>query len=303
MFQDLAKRPAAIASAGAIITCLWLLVTNWDPIRHGHPTYLVYYLGLMAIAGLIALRWLRNPERTSRLWLSIIGALAIIGLTILAIWIRPFGAADVAVDAMEGSDTVTVTQSGSRILMEPTDAAPSTGLIFYPGARVDARAYANILTPIAEAGYQVVIVKPPFGIAFFSTSFAEGWIADHPEIDRWAVAGHSLGGVVAATSTDRAPLDGLVFWASFPASDISSTAPSTSSIFGTNDGLTTVERIDASRADLPSDTLFVAVEGGVHSDFGDYGLQPGDGRPTITRPEAQAIIVEGTLALLSAIGP
>lgn len=298
MFQDLARRPAAIAATGAVITCLWLLVTNWDPIRHGNPTYLAFYLGLMAVSGLIAIRWVRNPDRTTRLWLSIIGAIVLIGLTLIAIWLRPFGATDVALDAMEGSDSVAVTQSGSRILMEPTGSSPTTGFIFYPGARVDARAYANVLTPVVEAGYQVVIVKPPLGIAFFSTSFAEGWIADNPDIERWAVSGHSLGGVVAATATDRESIDGLVFWASYPASDISDTAPATMSIFGTNDGLTTVDRVEDSRSDLPTDTLFIAVEGGVHSDFGDYGLQPGDGRPTITRPEAQAIIAEATLALL-----
>ena len=303
MFEDLAKRPAAIASAGAVITCLWLLVTNWGPIRYGHPTYLFYYVGLMAIGAWIAIRWLRNPDRTSRLWLSIIGAIVIVGLTILAIWLRPFGATDVALDAMSGSDSVAVTQSGSRILMEPIGTQPSAGLVFYPGARVDARAYANVLTPIVEAGYQVVIVKPPLGIAFFATSFAQGWIGDHPDIDRWAVGGHSLGGVVGSTSVDGdEPVDGLVFYASYPLSDLSNRSEvAVTSIYGLNDGIAEPDQIEESAVDLPSGAVFVPIEGAVHSDFGDYGLQPGDGRPEITRPEAQAIIADATLALMAAI--
>lgn len=305
MFSDLAKRPAAIASAGTVLTCLWLLVTNWDPIRYGHPTYLVFYVGLMAVGILIVVRWLRDPERTGRLWLSIIGAIVMVVLTLVAIWLRPFGATDVALDAMEGSDTVTVSQTGSHILMEPVGVDPPAGLVFYPGARVDARAYANVLTPVVEAGYEVVIVKAPVGIAFFSTSFAQGWISDHPDIDTWAVGGHSLGGVVASTSVagDR-PVSGLVFFASYPLTDLSDRSEvAVSSIYGLNDAIAEPSRIEESAADLPGTAVFVPIEGAIHSDFGDYGLQPGDGRPGITRPEAQAVIAEATLALMARIAP
>ena len=303
MFQDLAKRPAAIASAGAVLTSLWLLITNWDPITAGHPTYLVYYLGLIALGLFIAGRWLGDPERTGRLWLSIIGAIVMVGLTILAIWLRPFGATEVGLAAMDGSDAVTVTQSSSRILMEPS-AEPLGGLIFYPGARVDARAYANVLTPIVEAGYEVVIVKPPLGIAFFSTSFASGWIDARPDIDTWAVGGHSLGGVVASSSADGdEPIDGLVLYASFPASDISGAPVQVSSIYGLNDAIAEPQRIEDSATDLPATAVFVPLDGVIHSDFGDYGPQPGDGRPALTKPEAQSLIADATLELMVAITP
>lgn len=305
MFQDLAKRPAAIASAGAVLTCLWLLVTNWGPIRYGHPTYLVFYLGLSAVGMAVIVRWWRDPERTGRLWLSIIGAIAMVAFSLLAIWLRPFGATEVALDAMEGSDSVTVTQDGSRIVMDPVGVDPTAGLIFYPGARVDSRAYANVLAPVVEAGYQVVIVKAPVGIAFFSTSFAQGWIADHPDIDTWVVGGHSLGGVVGSTSVDGdRPVAGLVFYASYPLSDLSDRAQlAVSSIYGLNDGIAEPSRIEQSATDLPESAVLVPIEGAVHSDFGDYGLQPGDGRPGITRPEAQAIIAEATLALMARVSP
>lgn len=299
MFQDLAKRPAAIASTGAVITCAWLLVTNWDPIRAGHPTYLVYYVGLMAVGSFVAIRWLRNPERERRLWLSLIGALVVVGLTVVAIWIRPFGATESGLEAMQGSDAVSVSQTGSRILMEP-DGDPVGGLVFYPGARVDARAYANILTPVVEAGWEVVIVKPPFGIAFFSTSFAERWIEERPSLDTWAVGGHSLGGVVAASAADRdRGVDALVLYASFPASDISRADVDVVSIYGLDDGIAAPEDIEASRSDLPASAELVPLDGVVHSDFGDYGIQPGDGRPTLTKPDAQELIADATLELLA----
>ena len=34
--------------------------------------------------------------------------------------------------------------------------------------------------------------------------------------------------------------------------------------------------------DLPADAQFVVIEGGNHSQFGNYGLQPGDNEATIT---------------------
>jgi len=49
---------------------------------------------------------------------------------------------------------------------------------------------------------------------------------------------------------------------------------------------------------LPPDTRYVVIDGGIHSFFGDYGLQSGDGTPSITRDEAQAQIHAASLDLL-----
>ena len=53
------------------------------------------------------------------------------------------------------------------------------------------------------------------------------------------------------------------------------------SVSGSDDGLSTPAKIDASRADLPADTRFVEIEGANHASFGDYGPQPGDGTASI----------------------
>ena len=51
------------------------------------------------------------------------------------------------------------------------------------------------------------------------------------------------------------------------------------------------------RANLPPDTSYVVINGAVHSSFGDYGDQPGDGTATIDRAAAQAKITKAALAL------
>ena len=43
------------------------------------------------------------------------------------------------------------------------------------------------------------------------------------------------------------------------------------------------------------------AEGAVHSYFGDYGEQPGDGTPTVDRATAQRQIVAATVAFLNAL--
>ena len=58
--------------------------------------------------------------------------------------------------------------------------------MFSPGALVDARAYADLLRSVAEAGYLVIILKVPFGVAIAQIGQSAGPIADHPEIATWA---------------------------------------------------------------------------------------------------------------------
>ena len=67
------------------------------------------------------------------------------------------------------------------------------------------------------------------------------------------------------------------------------------SVSGTRDGLATPADIEASRADLPASATFVAVVGAVHAFFGDYGTEPGDGSPTVSRREAQEQIADASI--------
>jgi dienelactone hydrolase len=96
-------------------------------------------------------------------------------------------------------------------------------------------------------------------------------------------------------------VDGLLLYASYPATDISATLPpqvKVLSVSGSNDGLATPADIEASRADLPPTARFVVIDGGVHAYFGDYGPQGGDGTATIPRENAQAQIKAATLEFL-----
>jgi hypothetical protein len=114
-----------------------------------------------------------------------------------------------------------------------------------------------------------------------------------------------LGGVAAssyAASTTNPAVKGLILYASYPASSMTSnTTLSIVSIVGSLDGLATSAKIEQYKALLPSQTQYVVIPGGNHGQFGDYGPQAGDNPAQISPQEQTAQVVKATVALLAQI--
>jgi pimeloyl-ACP methyl ester carboxylesterase len=185
------------------------------------------------------------------------------------------------------------------------EQAAETGLIFYPGGRVDFRAYAPALRAVAAAGYPVVLVRVPLNLAVFNPGAAARAVEAYPEISRWVVGGHSLGGAMAAWYAYNNPerASGLVLWASYPAgsNDFSDTDFPVLSIYGTNDRVAEPEQVRSAQDLLPADTTWVAIEGGNHAQFGDYGEQAGDGLAAITADEQWDQTARATIEFLERV--
>jgi len=208
-----------------------------------------------------------------------------------------------ALSALQSDMQVAVTV-GNWLVFAPVESEPTTGLIIYPGGRVDYRAYAPQAHVIAARDNLVVIVHMPLNLAVFDPNAAETVIAAHPEIKFWVVGGHSLGGSMAANFVHAHPtqVQGLILWASYPAAsdDLSQSKLKVLSISGTLDGLSTPAKIKASHSLLPMDTVWVPIAGGDHAQFGWYGPQAGDNPASISREEQQRQIVQATAAFLEA---
>lgn len=185
----------------------------------------------------------------------------------------------------------------------PTASTPTTGFIFYPGGKVDARAYAPLGQALAEAGYLTVIVPMPLNLAILGNGAANDVIAAHPEIEHWAIGGHSLGGSMASWYVSDNPdkVDGLVLMASYSDRDLSALDIAVSVIYGSVDGLATVATVEGAAANLPADAVWVKIEGGNHGQFGWYGDQERDNPATISHEEQYAQIITATVALLQRI--
>lgn len=316
---------------------VWLGWTRWSVILSGHPLTLTVTI-LCAMAGVVAVAWAiatlvvghrydaeLNPgepgfrtkaqiRRRSewRIGLAVPALVICVVMVSILAWSRPFAATSVALDAMRSADNVRVSDRFSWFEMQSVrkdsvgrEVKPKVGLIFYPGARVDSRAYAHLFKPLANAGYLVVVLKSPFGIALTDVNQAQSVLDVHADITTWAVGGHSLGGVAASTFADAhaARIKGLVLYASYPSSALKRTDLKVLSLSGTADGLATPAKVEKSKPDLPPSTQFIAIRGGVHAFFGDYGDQPGDGKPGVARAVAQTQITKSTQAFLVSITP
>jgi dienelactone hydrolase len=194
------------------------------------------------------------------------------------------------------SDAQVQVETRPWLVFRPAEGSPETGLILYPGGRVDPRAYASVARALAENGYLVVIVPMPLNLSFFAPERATAVMQAFPEVDSWVIGGHSLGGAMAARYAYQHPdeVEGLALWAAYPAAsdDLSGQDLAVASIYGTLDGLATGDKIAASRPLLPADTRWVAIEGGNHAQFGSYGAQAGDNAATVSREEQQQQIVD-----------
>ncbi len=208
--------------------------------------------------------------------------------------------------ALEPASDVSI-EYGRWIVFRPAGQEPFVGLIFYPGGRVDPRAYAPTMRALAAEGYLTVIVPMPLNLAVLGAERAGEVMDTFPGVERWAVGGHSLGAAMAARYAYRHPdrVSGLVLWAGYPArsNNLSRAAFPVVSIYGTRDGLATPDQIEAARSLLPPGARYVAIEGGNHAQFGYYGAQAGDNEAAISRPEQQALIRAATLELLGQLAP
>ncbi|NBG87522.1 alpha/beta fold hydrolase [Isachenkonia alkalipeptolytica] len=214
-----------------------------------------------------------------------------------------------ALGALESSEDVIVSDEGRWIHFLPDHddegTETRTGLIYYPGARVDHRSYAPKLHDLAAEGIEGFLVDMPLDLAILGSNRALEVMEENQQIDQWIVGGHSLGGAMAARFVDnhRDRVAGLIFFDSYPASsnDLSGAEDlEVLSIYGDREGFVTEEDIENARQYVPGNTRWLRLEGGNHSQFGWYGFQRGDGEATITREEQQQKILEGIFDWLEA---
>ena len=104
------------------------------------------------------------------------------------------------------------------------EGSNGTGIILYAGAKVEHAAYAYYADQLAQQGYTVILPSIRLNFALLDANAAEEYIDIYPEIDKWIVGGHSLGGVAAAMfAHDNDDVGGLILLGSYPSesSDLS----------------------------------------------------------------------------------
>ena len=211
-----------------------------------------------------------------------------------------YRAEDVAVSLISTPNTsVTVTEENGVFTFAPQNA--TKGVIFYPGGKVEAESYAPLMHSLAEKGVFTVLVTMPGNLAVLDMNAADGICEQYPEIENWYMAGHSLGGSMAASYIAKNPedFDGIILLASYSTADLSNSDLKVLSIYGSNDGVLNMEKYSEYKPNLPSDFEEFIIDGGCHAYFGAYGEQEGDGKAKITREEQIEITVNEILEFIN----
>lgn len=237
--------------------------------------------------------------------LKIIGIM-LLSLIILAgavffIYVGDYSKAQPAVLKMMQSDSeVAVFETGNLLVFEPASGNMGTGFIFYPGGKVDYRAYSSVMKEIARKGFLCVVVKMPFNLAVLAPDRADEAVAAFPMIENWAIGGHFLGGTMASSYAVKHPaiIGAIIFYAAYPESDISKSDFQILTIHGTKDGLVSQTKFEDSLKALPANAIVKSIPGGNHANFGVYGTQKGDNASDITGAEQQKIIIDTTAEFL-----
>ena len=159
-----------------------------------------------------------------------------------------------------------------------------SAVIFYPGGKVEALAYIPLMEHCAREGVLAVLMPMPFNLAVLAKDAAASIPEQFPEVEHWYMAGHSLGGSMAASfaAENTAWVEGVILLAAY------STEPleiPVLSIRGSEDGVLNMEKYEKYRTNLPADFEEHILEGGNHAGFGFYGPQEGDGTAAISSRE------------------
>ncbi len=216
-------------------------------------------------------------------------------------------------DYMERDGLVSVTEIKDGLFID--GPGEEDALVFYPGAKVEYTAYLPLMYELASQGIDCFLIKMPCNLAFLGQNKAEKIMEEYsaakdgtantdsssPSMyEHWYLAGHSLGGAMAASYASKhlSELDGLVLLAAYPTSDIKSEEFSVVSIYGSEDGVLNMEKVENGREFMPDDYTEVCIEGGNHAYFGNYGQQEGDREAEISREQQQKETTEAILEMV-----
>jgi hypothetical protein len=198
-----------------------------------------------------------------------------------------------------------------------------SGLVLFPGALLEHRAYGVIAGKLAAEG--MVVLVPNCEPARLPTSILGAnadWVVEtlaeikdkhHLTVQEWSVGGHSLGGHAAAAMIDKISDDiisKLVMWGvhMLPGLNLRNSTAQTLLVTASEDGFRFPDegsadhlfqklpaRVNSLDDSTASTTFWYEIKGGNHAGFANYGPQnysKVDGNRTISLDEQHKQIVQ-----------
>lgn len=246
--------------------------------------YIVYSLlilllaiGIMCVVSLIVK--LIFKVKIKKVVLGVVAATSfIISLIVAAsIYLNNYNHADASVEKyLISNEEVSVTKIDSGYYFD--GKGEKDLIIFYPGAKVEATAYAPLLYQLAQKGYDSVLIEMPFNIAILGKNKADNIINNY-SYENYYLSGHSLGGAMASIYVNEHDnIKGLILLASYSTKEIDIPVLS---IYGSRDGVLKLDAYKGYKDNLKNVEEHI-IEGANHSGFAYYNTQSDDNISFIT---------------------
>ena len=229
-----------------------------------------------------------NKKRLLSRCAAILAAVLFAVFAAFGVYVSIYYRADETVKEYLASETGTVMLSETNygwFLDGPSD---ENAMVFYPGGKVDEKAYIPLLYRFAEEGMDVCLVKMPFHLAVFGIDKADEVMPQY-DYENWYIGGHSLGGAMgAAYAAGHADeLRGVVLFAAYATKKLDDSLKEIV-VYGSEDGVLRLSKLREGQQFAPQQYFEHVIEGGNHALFGNYGEQEGDGTGLISAQEQQA---------------
>ncbi len=212
----------------------------------------------------------------------------------------------------EYEDRVEVFLNEDGMVFLPKDQDYKAAIVFYPGGKVEYTAYSSLMYKLCAKGYVCFLARMPENIAWLGVNRVDKVMPEEAVVQKltgiemdWYMAGHSLGGTAASkylselykdTDTEdgieagsapggQGKFKGIIFCGSYPSYDLKDKPIRMLSIYGAEDGVLNMAAYSGSKTLWPEDSTEYVIDGGIHSYFGCYGIQDGDGTPSVSNEE------------------
>lgn len=180
-------------------------------------------------------------------------------------------------------------EKNGTLVFKPKSGASKTGVIIYPGQKIEPKSYARLSNMIANSKYTVYVPKLRFNFSSFSSNLASKIIKENPEITKWYLVAHSTSGDVALNeAANQKKILGVVFLGTYPSGDdLKLINKPVLSIWGTKDGILDFTKFNEYKNNMPSNAHFYEIVGGNNTNFADIETIPNDNKSIISAEEQQ----------------
>lgn len=170
----------------------------------------------------------------------------------------------------------------------------NVGFIIFSGAKTDERGYSYIAKLLNNKGHTVVIPKIKFHMSILEEQHGLDIINKNPQIDKWFLIGHSLGGLPISQIASKQPakLEGIAFLASYMIINLSDTNISAIRITASEDEIMNKKKMEENLNYLPKDSESIEISGANHTGFSATNSLSRDGKATMTWKEQQEYTVK-----------